>query len=225
MPCVNPTLFSVRSLLTRTPKEIAGRAWYLKRLYIVFCTIHDACLFSLSCKPFFSDAVRIVNDRPLTTLRDQPNDLAPISPSSFLRQELAPNTPMGECDDTGGLRRDYLYNSTLAHRFWLGWMQSYLLSLQGRNKWRILQKNLTVGQLVLVKDAENVTYRNTYRLERIHSLHQHVLRGKEIIRRATVDVLAKNTVDDPGKIEYVLRDLSKIAPVWCVFIVLFYLRK
>ena len=35
--------------------------------------------------------------------------------------------------------------------------------------------------------------------------HPHVLRGKEIIRRATVDVLAKNTVDDPGKIEYFLR--------------------
>ena len=102
MPCVNPTLFSVRSLLTHPPKKVAGRAWYLKRLYTVFCTIHDACLFSLGCKPFFSDAVRIVNDRLLTTLRDQPNDLAPISPSSFLRQELAPNTPMGECHDTGG---------------------------------------------------------------------------------------------------------------------------
>ena len=100
----------------------------------------------IELQTFFSDAVRIVNDRPLTTLSDQPNDLAPISPSSFLGQELAPNMPLGECHDTGDLHRDYLYNSNLAHRFWLGWMQSYLPSLQGRNKWRFLQKNLTVGQ-------------------------------------------------------------------------------
>ena len=167
----------------------------------------------IELQTFFSDAVRIVNDRPLTTLSDQPNDLAPISPSSFLGQELAPNMPLGECHDTGDLHRDYLYNSNLAHRLWLGWMQSYLPSLQGRNKWRFLQKNLTVGQLVLVGDAEDVTYRGAYRLGRIHSLHPHIRRGKEIIRRATVAVLAKNTVGDPGRIEYVLRDLSKIAPV------------
>ena len=146
----------------------------------------------IELQTFFSDAVRIVNDRPLTTLSDQPNDLAPISPSSFLGQELAPNTPLGECHDTGDLCRDYLYNSNLAHRFWLGWMQSYLPSLQGRNKWRVLQKNLSVGQLVLVGDAEDVTYRGAYRLGRIHSLHPHIRRGKEIIRRATVAVLAKN---------------------------------
>ena len=54
MPCVNRSLLGVRSLPTRPAKEVAGRAWlnYLKRLYIVFCTIHDACLLSLSCKPF-----------------------------------------------------------------------------------------------------------------------------------------------------------------------------
>ena len=132
----------------------------------------------IELQTFFSDAVRIVNDRPLTTLSDQPNDLAPISPSSFLGQELAPNTPLGECHDTGDLHRDYLYNSNLAHRFWLGWMQSYLPFLQGRNKWRVLQKNLTVGQLVLVGDAEDVTYRGAYRLGRIHSLHPHIRRGQ-----------------------------------------------
>ena len=71
----------------------------------------------IELQTFFSDAVRIVNDRPLTTLSDQPKDLAPISPSSFLGQELAPNMLLGECHDTGDLHRDYLYNSNLDHRF------------------------------------------------------------------------------------------------------------
>ena len=40
----------------------------------------------IELQTFFSDAVRIVNDRPLTTPSDQPNDLCPITPSSFFGQ-------------------------------------------------------------------------------------------------------------------------------------------
>ena len=45
-------------------------------------TRHMPSLIKL--KTFFIDAVRFVNDRPITTVSDQPNDLAPITPSSFL---------------------------------------------------------------------------------------------------------------------------------------------
>ena len=44
-----------RKISTMRPvKEVAGRAWlnYLRRLYIAFCKIHDACLLSSNCKPF-----------------------------------------------------------------------------------------------------------------------------------------------------------------------------
>ena len=107
----------------------------------------------IELQTFFTDAVRIVNDRPLTTLSDQPNDLCPITSSSFLGQLLAFNTPLCGLHDQGDLRNDYLYNSTQAHRFWLLGMKSYLPSLQGYNKWRTLQTNLEPGQLVLVEDA------------------------------------------------------------------------
>ena len=56
---------------------------------------------------YFTDAVHVVNDRPLTTLSDQPNDLIPICPSPFLGQELAPNTPVGGFHNKGDLRKDY----------------------------------------------------------------------------------------------------------------------
>ena len=92
----------------------------------------------IELQTFFTDAVRIVNDRPLTTLSDQPNDLCPITPSSFLGQQLAPYIPLCGLHDQGDIRNNYLYSSTLAHRFWLLWMKSYLPSLQGRNKRRTL---------------------------------------------------------------------------------------
>ena len=49
----------------------------------------------IELQTFTLDAVRIVNDRPLTTPSDQPNDLLPITPSCFLGQQLAPNSPLG----------------------------------------------------------------------------------------------------------------------------------
>ena len=91
-------------------------------------------------------------------------------------------------------------------------MKSYLPSLQGRNKWSTLRSNLVPGQLVLVRDAEDLVSKGAYRLGRIHSVHPQIRKGKEIVRRATVAVI-KNNSNAGCDIEYVLRDLAKIAPV------------
>ena len=76
----------------------------------------------IKLQTYVSDAVRIVNDCPLTTVSSEPNDLAPISPSSFLGQQLAPNTPVSTFHDRGDLHRDFVYNNTLAPKFWPGWI-------------------------------------------------------------------------------------------------------
>ena len=66
------------------------------------------------------------------------------------------------------------------------------------------RENLAPGQLVLVGDASDFSKRGAYRLGRIHAVHPQIRKGKEVVRRVTVAVL---------KVEYILRDLSKIAPV------------
>ena len=87
---------------------------------------------------FTSDAVRIVNDRLLTLLSGEPNDLAAIIPSSFLGQGLAPNTPLSAFHDRGNLRCDFLYSTTLVFKFWFYWVPGYLPTLQGRNSGGLL---------------------------------------------------------------------------------------
>ena len=163
----------------------------------------------IELQTFFSDAMRIVNDRPLTSVSCEPNDLTAISPSSFLGQQLSPNTPLSAFHDHGDLRRDYQYNVALAHKFWLAWIKGYLPTLQGRGKWRVTRQNLVPGQLVLVGDADDIAKRGAYRLGRIRAVHPQIKNGKEYVRRATVTVL-KN---DNGEIEHILRDISKIAPL------------
>ena len=56
---------------------------------------------------FVSDAIRIVNYLPLTTLSDTPNDLTPLTPSCFLGQHLSPNTPVSTLHDEKDLRLDF----------------------------------------------------------------------------------------------------------------------
>ena len=111
---------------------------------------------------FVSDAVRIVNDRPLTSVSSHPNDLLPISPSSFLGQQHAPYSPISAFQDRGDLRRDYLYNVTLANKFWKSWFKGYLSTWQDSVKWRVACQNLAEGQLVLVGNAEVTNKRGTY---------------------------------------------------------------
>ena len=171
--------------------------------------------FLIELQTFFADAVCIVDDRPLTTVSDHPNDFSPITPSSFLGQHLSPNTHLCGYHDKGDIRKDFLYNSSLAHRFWLSWLRSYIPSTQGRNKCSTLKTKLVPGQLVLVGDSdEDLRHKAAYRLGRIHCLHPQVRKGSEIVRRATVAVIGKGTAAaDSCPIEYILRDISKIAPV------------
>jgi len=136
----------------------------------------------------------------------------PLSPSCFLCQQLAPNTPVSVFHEKRDLRRYYVYNATLAQRFWLTWMRGYLPCLQGRNKWTTLRDNLVVDQLVLIGDVEDLKKRGAYRLGRIHRLYPQISKGREIVRRATVAVLANSPNSGPCEVQYVIRDLSKIAP-------------
>ena len=91
-------------------------------------------------------------------------------------------------------------------------MQGYLPTLQGRNKWRVTRNNISTGQLVLFGDAEDISKRGAYRLGRVHRVHPQWCNGKESVHKATVAVL-KDCGDGTNKIEYILRDISKIAPV------------
>ena len=72
------------------------------------------------------------------------------------------------------------------------------------------QENLAPGQLVLVGDASDFSKCGAYRLGRIHAVHPQIRKGKEVVHRATVAVLKHS---GSGEVEYILRDLSKIAPV------------
>ena len=67
---------------------------------------------------------------------------------------------------------------------------------------------------MLVGDAVDLTHKGAYRLGCIHCLLPQKSKEKDIVRRATVAVIARGaSAADSSKVENIVRDLSKIAPV------------
>lgn len=93
----------------------------------------------------------ILNSRPLTTMSSDPNELAPLTPAHFLISQ--PFTEIPEPDitliPTNRLQRWHLIRQ-LHQNFWKRWSSEYLVSLQNRPKWTKQQKNIQIGDLVIV---------------------------------------------------------------------------
>ena len=73
-------------------------------------------------------------------------------------------------------------------------------------------KNLEPGQLVVMGSLEDISKRGQYRLGRVHEVLPQIRNGKPIVRRAKI---ALANLNDSGevKIDYVMRDISRLAPV------------
>ncbi|GFW22816.1 integrase catalytic domain-containing protein [Trichonephila clavipes] len=92
-----------------------------------------------------------LNSRPLCVLSSSPDEPCVLTPGHFLigkaltaiPQPTVPNN-LRRCDRWRLLTR-------MIQHFWNRWSSEYLTLLQSRSKWLIVQKNLDIGDLVLIK--------------------------------------------------------------------------
>ncbi|XP_064647035.1 uncharacterized protein LOC135499916 [Lineus longissimus] len=110
--------------------------------------VNEESLRTLMC-----EVEAIVNDRPITRISDQCNDLEALTPNMLLTMKVKPRLPPGlfSADDNYGRRRwrQVQYMSDL---FWRRWSREYLTLLQERQKWTSARRNLKVGDIVLLVD-------------------------------------------------------------------------
>ena len=81
----------------------------------------------------------------------------------------------------------------LIDEFWYRWRSEFLQSLQVRQKWMRPRNNLTVGDVVIVKDID--TPRNRWKLARIVETFPE---NDGLVRKVKV-ALADSTLDDKGR--------------------------
>ena len=130
----------------------------------------------------------ILNNRPLTPPSDDPLDLDPLTPNHLLLLRSSPRLPPGAFSSSDNYtRRRWRQVQHLATEFWRRWRREYLHTLQVRQRWTKQERNLEVGDVVIIVDKN--APRSTWNIGRV----KRVLPDADGVIRV-VDVQTKSTV-------------------------------
>lgn len=124
-----------------------------------------------------------LNSRPLCTINDS---LEYLTPAHFLiGRELLTLPATQEVETTTNQRWKFVQK--LNQSLWKAWSQHYLLTLQQRFKWITREKNIKVGNVVIIKD-DNISP-NQWPLGRVTEVHS----GKDNLTRVVTVKKADGT--------------------------------
>ena len=113
---------------------------------------------------FLCEAEKVVNDRPLTRVSEDPNDDRPLTPNMILLLRSNSCAAPFQLQDTE-VRKHYTISQNFADRFWKRWRTEYMAQLQARQKNLLPQRNLKVDDLVFM--TEDKVPRGKWPLARI----------------------------------------------------------
>lgn len=95
----------------------------------------------------------ILNSRPLCKLTDSAEDYETLTPAHFLIGRTPISLPQPCVLEIPLNRLDhYQFLQRIVQEYWKEWSKEYLLQLQQRNKWKQIQENVQIGQIVLIID-------------------------------------------------------------------------
>ncbi|CAB4038636.1 THAP domain-containing 2 [Paramuricea clavata] len=103
----------------------------------------------------FCEVESILNSRPLTRSSEDAADATAITPAHFLLQRPAVVVPIGDFNEDSIIgRRKWKQAQILSNHFWTRWVREYLTTLHLRQKWLKPQRDVRVGDLVLVHEKK-----------------------------------------------------------------------
>ena len=124
-------------------------------------TLDDDALHTALC-----EVEAILNDRPITTVTNDLNDLEPLTPNHLLQLKTNPIMPPGLFQKRDLYsQRKWRQVQYLADLFWKRWIREYLPLMQERHKWSQIKRNFTPGDVVVIID-DNAP-RNSWLLGRV----------------------------------------------------------
>ena len=155
------------------------------------------------------EATAIVNSTPLWEVSNNPDDPSPLSPAKLLTLKDNPHPPPVDTFAPTDLlqygKRRWRRVMYLAEQFWIRWQRFYVAELQDRRKWTIPHRNLSVGDIVLLKGK---TKRNQWPLGRVIEAK---VSGDGLVRRVLIKVgSAKDR--PPISLERSVRDTVLVLP-------------
>ena len=128
---------------------------------------HGECLNDESFRTVLVEIENVINSRPLSVeVLSDPTSLKPISPMTLLTQKSKVVYPLpGKfegCDIYS--RKHWRRVQHIVNEFWSRWRNEYLSSLQSRQKWQSQSENLSLDDVVILKEESKP--RNEWQLGR-----------------------------------------------------------
>ena len=101
----------------------------------------------------------ILNRRPLTKASTDPDDSRALCPQDILTGAADDAFPPDIFVSSDGLRASYRLSQLYAEEFWRRFVIDYVPTLNKRQKWLAPQRNLGIGDLVLLHGEPGVRYK------------------------------------------------------------------
>ncbi|XP_043064528.1 uncharacterized protein LOC122320485 [Drosophila ficusphila] len=147
------------------------------------------------------------NSRPLSPMSEDPSDLLALTPGHFLigGPLLSTAEPEIKGEDKSIINR-WQHLKAQHQQFNVRWKEEYLKELHKRNKWQVPDRNIQVGDMVVVKE-DNIPS-NDWRLGRVVSVYPGADR-----RVGVIDVLtSRGTIKRPVHKVVLLPTEAQIVP-------------
>ncbi|XP_062714127.1 uncharacterized protein LOC134290914 [Aedes albopictus] len=94
----------------------------------------------------------IMNSRPLTPLSSDPADVVALTPGHFLVGEPLHSVPEPDLSDIPvNCLNSFQHMQQKVQHFWRVWSRDYIGQLQSRQRWPLVQPDIKVGTMVLLK--------------------------------------------------------------------------
>ena len=154
-----------------------------------------------------AEASAIVNNTPLWTNPNHPDDPTPLTPAMILTMREVPNPQRKESFTEHDLNvfgpARYRRVQYLAEQFWQRWRTEYLSTLTRRHKWKTRRACIRVGDIVLMRDRGEP--RNHWPMGRVEATKTS---ADGLVRSVTLRLAPLPGM--PGKQRYLERALSDI---------------
>nr|XP_039256379.1 uncharacterized protein LOC120333093 [Styela clava] len=120
---------------------------------ILVALLHDQLVSDEALATIFCEVESQLNSRPITPISFDPKDDEPLTPNHLLLLNPTSNLSPGLFDKKDCYtRKRWRQIQYLADQFWIRWTKEYLPTLQTRQKWTSKERNMEVGDIVLLVD-------------------------------------------------------------------------
>ena len=103
-----------------------------------------------SSTTYLVEVERILNNRPLVPVYDDPDCPTALTPNCLLLMRQSTERVDADVDLRDRYTRRWKQGQTLAGAFWKRWIREYLPTLQRRSKWTTVCRDVKIGDLVPV---------------------------------------------------------------------------